>query len=93
MAKRILIVDDEQNRRLLNRQLDARGYTPLSAATGEEGLKLARPEKPDLVALDIGLPGELMGDMGDAFSAGAGLYVNKPYHFRQLLTPIERLLA
>lgn len=57
MSKKILIVeDDEQIARLLMRQLEAGGYKALKAGNGEEGLKLAREERPDLAILDINLP-------------------------------------
>jgi CheY-like chemotaxis protein len=37
--------------------LEAHGYTPLIARTGEEGVELAAQERPDLILLDIRLPG------------------------------------
>jgi DNA-binding response OmpR family regulator len=58
MAKNILIVeDDEQLSKVLYRQLEASGYKPVNAYDAESGLKLARAKKPDLIILDIGLPG------------------------------------
>ena len=55
---RILIVDDEtQIRRALDINLRAHGYEVVMAATGEEGLKEAASSIPDLVLLDLGLPG------------------------------------
>jgi two-component system KDP operon response regulator KdpE len=54
----ILVVDDEpQIRRVLRSTLTFRGYELLEAATGEEGLELARKFKPDLILLDMNLPG------------------------------------
>ena len=54
----ILVVDDEtQIRRVLRSTLTFRGYELLEAATGEEGLELARKFKPDLILLDVNLPG------------------------------------
>ncbi|WP_151636488.1 response regulator [Noviherbaspirillum aerium] len=56
--KTILIVDDEErNRRLLEVFASADGYRTLSATTGEQGLLLARNELPDLVLLDLMMPG------------------------------------
>ena len=55
---RILIVDDEtQIRRALDINLRAHGYEVILAATGEEGLEEAATSMPDLVLLDLGLPG------------------------------------
>jgi two-component system KDP operon response regulator KdpE len=55
---RVLVVDDEpQIRRALGVNLRARGYDIDLAATGEEGLALAASRHPDVVLLDLGLPG------------------------------------
>src|SRR5689334_18047205 len=53
----VLIIDDEPPiRRFLRASLTAEGYRVAEAATGEEGLKLAAQQPPDLVILDLGLP-------------------------------------
>ena len=55
---RVLIVDDEpQIRRALLLNLRARGYDVLEAATGEAAVQTAASEHPDMVLLDLGLPG------------------------------------
>jgi two-component system KDP operon response regulator KdpE len=55
---RILVVDDEpQLRRALATNLKARGFDVDQAATGEAALMLAARHHPDLVVLDLGLPG------------------------------------
>jgi len=57
-AATILVVDDEpQIRRVLRATLSSRGYVIVDAKTGEEGIELARKEKPDLVLLDVNMPG------------------------------------
>jgi two-component system KDP operon response regulator KdpE len=54
----ILVVDDEaQIRRALNSILSTRGYRILSASDGAEGLDLAIEHNPDLVLLDMAMPG------------------------------------
>ena len=54
---RVLAIDDEiQIRRFLRTILSAEGYHVDEAATGGEGLQLARRFHPDLVILDLGLP-------------------------------------
>ena len=58
MSKRILIVEDqEDNRKILRDLLTSAGYEPIEAATGEEGVSLAGTERPDLILMDIQLPG------------------------------------
>jgi DNA-binding response OmpR family regulator len=58
MEKRILIVDDDAlMRRSLAFGLEQAGYRASSAASAEDALAFARRSKPDLVLLDIGLPG------------------------------------
>jgi DNA-binding response OmpR family regulator len=60
--KKILIVEDDQNmRRTLNVRLRANDYDTAFASDAIEALSIAKKEKPDLVLLDLGLPG------GDGF--------------------------
>ncbi len=55
---KILVIDDEQNlRKLAGINLTARGHRVLTAPSGERGLKLAQLEHPDLILLDLMLPG------------------------------------
>jgi len=57
-AGRILIVDDESSIRLVCQlNLDAVGFQTLEAPDGETALTLARGEQPDLILLDVMLPG------------------------------------
>ncbi len=58
----VLIVDDDAAHRLMLREtLKDRGYIPVEAASGEEGLKILKSQVADLVLLDIKMPG--MGGM------------------------------
>ena len=58
MAKHILVVDDDALlRRSLSLQLEQAGYRASTAAAAEDALALARRDPPDLVLLDVGLPG------------------------------------
>jgi DNA-binding response OmpR family regulator len=58
MATRVLVVDDEvQLVRVLRGYLEKAGFEVLSAHDGREALRIARQEKPDLVLLDLMLPG------------------------------------
>jgi len=55
---RILIADDESNiRNVLEFSLQAEGLDVIEAASGDEALKLATAELPDLVILDVMMPG------------------------------------
>ena len=55
---RILLVEDnEMNRDMLSRRLQRKGHTILLANDGEEGLTVAEQQQPDLVLMDVGLPG------------------------------------
>jgi two-component system cell cycle response regulator DivK len=57
-ARRILVVEDhEDNRRILRDLLTSAGYAVLEAETGEDGVLLAAAERPDLILMDIQLPG------------------------------------
>jgi two-component system cell cycle response regulator DivK len=57
-GKTILIVEDnEKNMKLLRDVLGHRGYHTLEAVTGEDGVNLARTQLPDLILMDIQLPG------------------------------------
>ena len=57
-SSRVLVVDDEpQILKTLDLNLAARGYVVDLAATGEHALDLAAQKPPDLVILDLGLPG------------------------------------
>ena len=54
----ILVVDDEpQIRRVMRTSLASQGYMVLEARSGEEALETLRSERPDLVLLDINMPG------------------------------------
>ncbi len=58
MSQQILIVEDEADiRELLRFNLEREGFSVLEAADGNEGLKLARHHLPDLMLLDVMLPG------------------------------------
>lgn len=121
MSKKILIVEDEiMIVKVLALRLEGLGYKIVSAYDGEEGLEMAKKEKPDLMILDVGLPKidgntlceliksdpstkhirvivltgkHLVGDMEKSFSAGADVYVNKPYEWSRLMAHIHGLLG
>ncbi len=53
----LAIDDDARNCRLLNALLRADGFEPLFAHSGEEGLAIAKTERPHLILLDLMMPG------------------------------------
>ncbi len=56
--KRVLVVEDDiNNMRLITKLLKNEGYELIMAITGEEGVKFAIDEKPDLILMDIKMPG------------------------------------
>jgi len=56
--KKILIVDDEENiRALFGGELEDEGFEVFTAASGEEAVELFSRVQPDLVTLDIKMPG------------------------------------
>jgi two-component system, cell cycle response regulator DivK len=58
MSKRILVVEDqEDNRRIMRDLLTSVGYEIIEAVTGEEGVTAAATHVPDLILMDIQLPG------------------------------------
>ncbi|UCG38467.1 MAG: response regulator [bacterium] len=57
-SRTILVVDDEESIRFLYREeLEDEGYRVITAADGEEALRKLRKDGPDLVTLDIRMPG------------------------------------
>ncbi|HSU56588.1 MAG TPA: response regulator [Candidatus Dormibacteraeota bacterium] len=57
MAKILIIEDTENNRVLLTRRLKPRGHDIVTAENAENGLAMVTSERPDLILMDVGLPG------------------------------------
>ena len=57
MSTVLIVEDNDKNMKLARDVLQAKGYRTLEAASGEEGVRLAREKLPDLVLMDIQLPG------------------------------------
>ena len=56
--KNVMVVEDnEKNMKLMRVVLKAKGYNIIEAATGEEALNLLKNQKPDIILMDIQLPG------------------------------------
>jgi CheY-like chemotaxis protein len=52
----LLVEDTEDNRFMMRRLLEMSGYRVVEAMNGEEAVKLARTEKPQLILMDLSLP-------------------------------------
>ncbi len=58
MSKRMLVIEDnEDNRRIMNDTLSAAGFEVIEAVNGEDGVSMAEANVPDLILMDIQLPG------------------------------------
>lgn len=57
MASILLVEDNEMNRDMLSRRLIRRGFEVAVAVDGEEGIKRAMETPPDLILMDLSLPG------------------------------------
>jgi two-component system cell cycle response regulator DivK len=58
MSRLILVVEDqEDNRRIMRDLLTSAGYEVMEAVTGEDGVSAAERHRPDLILMDIQLPG------------------------------------
>lgn len=56
MAKILVVEDNEDNRDMLVRRLERRGFEIIVAVDGAEGVAKATAELPDLILMDMGLP-------------------------------------
>jgi two-component system, cell cycle response regulator DivK len=57
MAKILLVEDNEMNRDMLSRRLLKKGFEVVMAVDGEQALEMARAEAPEIILMDISLPG------------------------------------
>jgi len=57
MSTILIVEDNEKNMKLVRDVLQVKGYQTLEAGTGEDGVRLAAESQPDLVLMDIQLPG------------------------------------
>ncbi len=58
MVKKILVIDDEEDiRNTVKTVLEKNGYNVVTAVDGDDGLKKAKAENPDLILTDIMMPG------------------------------------
>jgi len=98
----ILIVDDTSaNLKTLTAILSERGYQVRPAINGEVGLNAARKKQPDLILLDIRMPGmdgyevcrRLTMDKVKAFELGGVDYITKPFQSEEVLARVKTHLS
>ncbi len=74
MRKKVLIVEDnELNMKLFHDLLQAKGFEPIQTREGGKALELARTHRPDLILMDIQLPGKSGVDVMREIKAEADL--------------------
>lgn len=56
MIRILYVEDNEDNVYMLSRRLSKHGFEVIIASEGEQGVEMARREKPDLILMDLGLP-------------------------------------
>ncbi len=56
MPKILIVEDNEENRDVLSRRLERRGYSVVIAVDGRAGVTMAEDERPDLILMDLNLP-------------------------------------
>jgi two-component system cell cycle response regulator DivK len=56
MPKVLLVEDNEMNRDMLSRRLIRRGFEVVFAVDGQQGVDLAKSERPDIILMDMSLP-------------------------------------
>ena len=57
MATILIVEDNEASRDALARRLERRNYSVLMAVDGRQGVAVAQEAKPDLILMDLGMPG------------------------------------
>jgi len=98
MQTKILVVDDEEDIiELICSNLQREGYTVIPARTGEDALELVKKQRPDLIVLDLMLPGvqglEVCREIrGTQEYSGADDYMTKPFSVRELISRIRAAL-
>jgi two-component system cell cycle response regulator DivK len=70
VATIMVVEDNEPSRDVLSRRLERRGYRVLSAVDGRQAVSVAHAAQPDLILMDLGLPGI------DGFEATSQLKAN-----------------
>jgi CheY-like chemotaxis protein len=88
--RKILIVDDETDfSDMMRMRLESCQFTVVTASDGREGLKMARSEKPDLILLDVMMPGLDGGDVAHLLRADPALAQIPVFFLTAAISPSE----
>ena len=83
MAKKIMVVDDEEDLLILVKGvLESEGYTVSTKKNGQECLASVKTEKPDLIILDMMMPGMSGREAGSRHQGPEGLFPHRREVFR-----------
>ena len=94
MSGRILVVDDIlPNVKLLEAKLTAEYFEVLTAFDGAAALRLASSESPDLILLDVMMPGMDVVDEEKIREGGCEAYIAKPISVTKFLQTVEKFLS
>lgn len=94
MAKKILIIDDELSTiKLLKNRLTSAGYDVIAAGDGKSGITQAAKEKPDLILLDVVLPGSSGYDICKAIKSNETTKAIKVLIFTNKLDAVDGVEA
>ena len=102
MARILVVEDNEDNLHLMEIVLGAQGHEILLARNGEEGVRVALAERPDLILMDLSMPGTpnivavtasaMVGDRERVLSAGFDGFLTKPISVERFGAQIAEFL-
>ena len=105
MSLILIVEDNDKNLKLVRDVLQVKGFSTVEAGTAEEGIKLAAERKPDLILMDIHLPGMtaaipviavtasvMQQDRKLITEAGFDAYVGKPISLKEFLDAVRDVL-
>ena len=105
LVKVLLVEDTEDNRQMMKRLLEMSGYQVVEAINGEEAVKLASEQMPQIILMDLSLPGlnkvpivavsahDTADFHSEALAAGCNAYITKPIDYPELEEIVNLLIS